>query len=239
MAIASHEPPSDDDIIAIGRDGLKDARKDNRGREDIQRRMRDIIREEQGGLGIRNPVIFHTVSRAKIESHDDLYKRFTAAADNFPAPWNERLRQYTVCIDNNPYRRPFLDIVDGAHIIKDNRSVNDAMLHEVAHLMQYAMPELDVYFQQYHRALGELRTEPLVQGSRGESTQWRRRVNGEPVYTYNYFGKVYGAAQKPLEVMPMSMQTLLGTDDGMFSKFIQRNEDLASLTLGLLLKYKP
>ena len=41
------------------------------------------------------------------------------------------------------------------------------------------------------------------------------------------------------EAMTMSFQALLGSEDELFFDFINEDRELASLTLGLLLKFRP
>ena len=115
----------------------------------------------------------------------------------------------------------------------------DTMLHELVHAIQLAISALNYYFLCHHLGLGELLTELLGPPYKANEYTQCRRVDGSKVYVRPYFGKVYGANNEPLEVMAMAFQALLGSDDDLFFDFINKDRELACLTLGLLLMFRP
>lgn len=113
-------------------------------------------------------------------------------------------------------------------------------VHEYAHRLQAAMPELDAYFTR----LWEDRT-------KGEDVQTMREMTGNSAYhvkevgkrdgfPHPYYGKMYGdeSNPRPLEMMSMTFESILG---GRIERYeqIAKHPDFLYFGLALLVRYKP
>lgn len=130
----------------------------------------------------------------------------------------------------------------------------DITIHEFAHRLQTAIPELDDYFTQLwlDRTKGE-QTRPLavIQKERGERVYYdKSEVGRKDSFANVYVGKNYGTDDnpKPAEVMTMTFQQLLGSnvitfEDGTTipdtKNYWQKDPELLYLALALLIRYKP
>lgn len=130
----------------------------------------------------------------------------------------------------------------------------DITIHEFAHRLQTAIPELDNYFTQLwlDRTKGE-QTRPLaiIQKERGERVYYdKSEVGRKDSFANVYVGKNYGTDDnpKPAEVMTMTFQQLLGSnmitfEDGTTmpdtKNYWQKDPELLYLGLALLLRYNP
>ncbi len=119
-------------------------------------------------------------------------------------------------------------------------------VHEFAHRLQHALPELDDVFQGLHRArtagdrLERLRDITGVAYSRDE-------VARKDKYMNPYQGKEYSWSKghEALEVMSMGMETVLGLDAGRpetianLRKMYEVDKEMVELVVGLLFGWKP
>lgn len=119
----------------------------------------------------------------------------------------------------------------------------DTAVHEYAHRLQSAMPELDNYFQSLHirRTQGEeLKKLSELTGAGYADTELAKRDR----YINPYFGKEYPAgkgytgAVGALEVMPMTYQALF-TNSVMLDGMIATDSELLALAISLLINYRP
>lgn len=130
----------------------------------------------------------------------------------------------------------------------------DITIHEFAHRLQTAIPELDDYFAQFwlDRTKGE-QTRPLavIQKERGEKAYYdKAEVGRKDNFANVYVGKNYGTDDnpQPKEVMTMTFQQLLGSnmitfEDGTVipdtKSYWQNDPEMLYLGLALLLRYEP
>lgn len=137
--------------------------------------------------------------------------------------------------------------------IIDNRAY-DITIHEFAHRLQTAIPELDAYFIQFwlDRTQGE-KTRPLatIQSERGERPSYHKsEVGRKDGFANVYVGKNYGTDNdpKPKEVMTMTFQHLLGSNVITFDSgttipdtknYWLKDPEMLYLGLALLLRYQP
>ena len=118
--------------------------------------------------------------------------------------------------------------------------IRSTVIHEFAHRLQTAMPELDELFVR----LWKERTE-------GETVQYLHKLlpdhgfNAKEIckkdhFPNPYYGKMYGSEANPLpkEMMTMTFEALLG---GQFKRYKELTEDpdLLYFGLALLVKYRP
>ena len=84
--------------------------------------------------------------------------------------------------------------------------------------------------------MGADRPAPPVRELTGDN-YGRKEFTREDEYMDAYFGKEYekGGA---LEVMVMSLQSVLGSNDEMFHRLLVEDRKMLELTLGLLLEYR-
>lgn len=121
-------------------------------------------------------------------------------------------------------------------ITLDNGRKNTA-IHEFAHRIQTAVPDLDNFFQEEHRTrtAGDPleRLKSLYPGSGYKYDEVTRKDK----YIHYYQGKDYSGSAK--EVVTMSYQFILGNNGADFARFMRDDPDLFDLSLGLLARYKP
>lgn len=145
--------------------------------------------------------------------------------------------------DDRPGRLPGFGVVrpvrGEGYIYTDNSHTAE---HEFAHRLQAALPQLDKFFQDEHKARTNgqplKRLRDLLPGSRASADE----VVREDHYYNPYQGREYrtgGAA----EVMTMTFQPLLG-EMGFWNalclkRILERDPDMVRLALGLLFHWKP
>lgn len=108
-------------------------------------------------------------------------------------------------------------------------------VHEFAHRVQAAMPQLDEVFQQLHRRRTAADpVEPLARFGRYDLGE-RTRKDG---YFTPYQGKEYknGGA---LEVMTMALEAMLGGRDDLLDRMLRVDREMVDLVTGLLYHFKP
>ena len=232
--------PTPTEAIAIGRKFLLNAcRHGGNNRCKTQQHLLYEIARRQGGLGFGGATRFLMDETGKPLPLDDrLSIRFYEAVANIPVSWNEYGRKIPLVLRTARDGRGCFQFKDGIAIISDGRRL-DTMLHEYIHFLQHIMSWLDEYFQNYHRSLDLLPAIQLPPPYKIGELAECLLADGSLAYVRPYFGKVYPPNNEPLEVMTMSFQALLGSNDRLFFKFIREDEELASLTLGLLLSFRP
>jgi hypothetical protein len=125
--------------------------------------------------------------------------------------------------------------------------VNDeaSAVHEYAHRLQSALPDLDGYFQELHQrrttgdALKRLSTLSDLNYRADEMTR-------EDNYVDPYFGKEYPPTNYSyhgragaLELMTMAFEIILSGNEDFFYKFYREDKELFNLAIGLLFHYAP
>ena len=148
---------------------------------------------------------------------------------------------YTISPDIQPGRRvqlpaPFGVVIaerNAGYIITNNSAITAA--HEFTHRLQSAMPELDALFQNMHRRRTRgnpfKRLRDLVPACHYGSDERTK----EDHYIDPYWGKEYDGGA--LEVMTMSMQTVIGGKD--FKKLYNKDREMFDFIVGLLFHWKP
>lgn len=132
------------------------------------------------------------------------------------------------------------------YVVLRSGDVGNAV-HEFAHRLQNALPELDKLFQELHlqRTGGEPleRLRDVVTGSRYASNEVTRKDK----YTNPYQGKEY-AAGGALEMMTMAFENVLGLSGAgwlrgyrlrVFSDFYTKDREMFDFVVGLLFHWKP
>lgn len=110
-------------------------------------------------------------------------------------------------------------------------------VHEFAHRIQAALPELDRLFQDLHRRRtsgDQLYSLARLTGHGYRADEYTREDN----YVDPYWGKEY-PGKGALEVMSMAYQSLLGGDWNMLKLVYTRDMEVVDLALGLLHHWKP
>nr|DAS24800.1 MAG TPA: minor capsid component [Caudoviricetes sp.] len=111
-------------------------------------------------------------------------------------------------------------------------------VHEFGHRLQYLMPEMDAFFARYW----ELRTKDDKFEKLAELFPGYYRpdeLTKKDAFPHPYWGKIYGSEDepKPLEMLTMSFQALLGGDQRYFD-LLHRDKDLFRLTLAILVRWR-
>lgn len=113
-------------------------------------------------------------------------------------------------------------------------------VHEFAHRLQAAMPELnDLFVRLWHeRTKGEA-AEPL-RVLTGNMRYGKNEIAKKDGFPDPYYGKMYGDESNPLpkEMMTMTFESLLGGNPARFAQLAD-NPDFFHFGLALLLRYKP
>lgn len=122
----------------------------------------------------------------------------------------------------------------------------DNALHEFAHRLQNAMPELDDYFQELHvrRTAGEA-IEKLKDITRNDAYADYEEARRD-AYISPYMGKEYKPSPRmytgragALEMMPMTFDGILGMNTDKFLRLLREDRELFDLAVGLLMHYDP
>ncbi len=123
-----------------------------------------------------------------------------------------------------------------------------AAVHELAHRFQFAMPELQQYFEELHirrtTDASGVRHDLAPLSDLAEGVGYGpREVTRRDRYIDPYAGKEYMRGKSwergPREVMPMTFQWLLGDRAGWLRRLLAEDPELAALGVGLLLHYRP
>ena len=133
-----------------------------------------------------------------------------------------------------------------------------AAVHEYAHRLQAALPELDDLFQQLHRRRVEgdpvRRLKDIIPGARYDDDELTR----EDKYVHPYQGKEYAKEVVPgdtnvppgaaSEVMTIALEYILGMKDKgwgakhtakKFSDMYTKDREMFDFTVGVLMYWKP
>jgi hypothetical protein len=118
-------------------------------------------------------------------------------------------------------------------------------VHEYAHRLQAAMPDLDDIFQQHFerrtvgQALQQLRAlDPM-------KSYAPREMARDDAFPNKYYGKVYSSAHQrrgragALETMTMSLEETLSGEPARLARLFVEDRETFHLTLGLLYRYAP
>lgn len=189
----------------------------------------------------------------------------TRAAAMFPASWIERANglgrlhvttargrahHYTLgaAYDGADARLQGFGVVrglkqgDGFLTARDLRSA----VHEFSHRLQYAMPDLDDFFQELHvrRTAGErlqsLRTLTGIRYSRREVARPDKYLNAYQGREYPAVaGESYLGRAGAKEVMTMAMEWVLGGNSAMLKRLADDDIEMLNLTVALLLHFDP
>lgn len=120
----------------------------------------------------------------------------------------------------------------------------DVAVHEFAHRLQHAIPELDDYFQQLHvrRTEGDALRKLKIYDERYGAHE----VAQEDGYVNPYTGRVYAGEEVEyagragaLEVMTMAYQYLFGESVEALQKALDGDAELIALAVALLHKFTP
>lgn len=182
------------------------------------------------------------IRRASTRYPDD----WTAAADAM-GPLNVKFGEARAFAwtapDARPVRLPGFGAVRPApgegYIFTDN---GHAAEHEFAHRLQAALPQLDKFFQDEHKARTNGQPLKRLRDLTGNPRTPVNEVVREDHYYHPYQGREYktgGAA----EVMSMALQPLLGEMDVWnalcLKRILERDPAMVRLALGLLFHWKP
>lgn len=178
----------------------------------------------------------------KTDAMGPLYVRASANARGF---------HYTANADMTKVRLPGfktqLNIKSGTGWIEVRSDNMGNAVHEYAHRLQSALPELDQLFQDLHRRRTNgdplERLKDLVPTSSYKSTEVTRKDG----YTSAYQGKEYAHSPKnpALEVMTMAFQSVLGVTQSdrrslaHFEEVYRKDREMFDFVVGLLRWWKP
>lgn len=174
--------------------------------------------------------LFPDVWTAAADKLGDLHARQSAKARGWA---------WTATADGR-VRLPGFGIVDvkaGEGWIEVNGTAPNAV-HEYAHRLQAALPDLDKLFQDLHRR--RTTGEPLrrLRDLRPTHNYKPHEVTREDQYLNPYQGKEYGD-RGALEVMPMAFQYVLGGRMDALSDTLTNDREMLNLVAGLLRYWAP
>jgi hypothetical protein len=153
---------------------------------------------------------------------------YWAAPANYPLGYSTRLTAYGSVY---PARGEGFILISGSDHGKQFRCA----VHEYGHRLQTALPALQEKFAELHRQrtqgnpLKKLRTLRPDDGYRADE------LTLEDHYIRPYWGKDYGG--EPLEVLTMSMQTVIAGDD--FYKLYNEDREMLDFIVGILFHWRP
>lgn len=224
-----------------------------------QKSFQEALFQELDRLGVKRG------RRAKIKNSGEGADLIAQASALYPASWVEQTdkkgdlqaffdtsRGFQVTLEEpGTHTLPIVGPIefkkgDGIIVADKHRTA----VHEFAHRIQNAIPQLDDYFQELHidRTFGDplIRLSKLLSDPRYRDDEKTR----EDDYITPYFGKeyppdplIYIGKTGALEVMTMSFEILLGDQDQVseweFFDFKDRDTHLFDFALGLLAHYDP
>lgn len=119
-------------------------------------------------------------------------------------------------------------------------------VHEYAHRLQHAIPELDEYFQALHgrRTASDplRRLRDLYPGygyAKDEVAREDKYINAYQGRIYSGAGHAYLGRHGALEVMTMAFEDVLGGSAARLEAMIQKDREMFNLVIGLLYHYVP
>jgi len=141
-------------------------------------------------------------------------------------------------------RNPTLQQGDG--LIKNNlsfgskRYIISTHIHEFAHRLQQAMPELDGHFARLwrERTAGETVQSMIAMTGNNQYEDYERGKRDD--FPSPYYGRMYGDENdpQPREMMSMTFEALLGGDPRKFAELAAK-PDFLHFGLALLVRYTP
>lgn len=156
--------------------------------------------------------------------------------------------QYSHSLSSKALLMPLEDfgyqtVYPGDGYIKLDGGGLDIAVHEYAHRLQFAMPELDRFFQQIHRR--RTQGEPLerLKDLLPDDRYDERELTRPDGYFHPYQGREY-TGNVASEVMTMAMQAILAADKdrqgySYFQAMYAKDREMFDLTLGLLFHWRP
>ena len=160
-----------------------------------------------------------------------------AAGKAYPAPWIDASNEFSVPLRTaNENGRGGFARKEGYDLVMVRDYPN--AVHELAHRLQYVMPDLDDYFQALHVKRTE--GDPLKPLRKLDKRYKVNEKTREDEYANPYMGKEYPNTPTragALELMPMTMEYLFFTPRTF--GWIANDEELFALALGLLFHYVP
>lgn len=178
-------------------------------------------------------------TEVKLPGRGEAAARIRAVSTWLPDDWtraSDKLGGLTATVSQRG-RSGYQRLHDGGgKLLMSARAADDVYLHELVHRIQHALPGLDQLFIDLHRsrtagdALRRLRDLQPWYGA--------NEVTREDGYFNPYQGKEYrvGTDGKgwPAEVLTMSMQALLGGNREMLAALLDKDAEMAHLTLAAL-----
>lgn len=236
-------PKTLDEFITVGRnrrESLPDASIDPEG-------FQSALLSSLAAVGISAP--------AKLATSGAAAKTVREASTRFPDSWTARAdtvgklsvrsagksRAWAYTADRHGAVRlhgfGVVNVAPGDGFISVRPGDLSVAVHEFAHRIQAALPQLDNFFQDMHkrRTAGDtLRSLARLTGHGYGANELTREDN----YVDPYWGKEY-PARGALEVMAMAFQSLLGGDWNMLKMVYTHDKEVVDLALGLLHHWKP
>lgn len=123
-------------------------------------------------------------------------------------------------------------------------------VHELAHRLQAALPDLDDIYQQLHERRTQGAAPKQLRTITGKSGYRIDEVTREDSYFHPYQGKVYNTrkGERALEMITMAMEAILGaamprasgvSPVKMLANVYTRDREMVDLTVGLLFHWRP
>lgn len=207
----------------------------------LQARIKSKLAIEAGRLGSKLDVVAGPSPAADAEAK--------SAAKLLPKAWVDALNASGALCVRTAMGRAWCfsamadDVKDGVRLAEGDAlmlaDLTDpgTTLHELTHAVQFALPEIDMLFQEIHSRRTEgaqqKRMIDLVPGTGYEPYE----VTREDKYVDPYWGREYGA-RGALEVMSMSMQSVLSTftyrRKNLLADLFERDRPMLEFILGVL-----
>lgn len=118
-------------------------------------------------------------------------------------------------------------------------------LHEYAHRLQHALPELDNFFQDLHhrrtagQPLKRLRDLTRAKYKAHEVTREDHYINPYQGRIYSYGNMEYKGKHGALEVLTMAFEDVLGNNPARLQRMVTHDREMFDLVMGLLHHYVP
>ena len=230
---------------------------------DISPAAADAMRRFQTGLlerlGRKRPIATPAVT---VQCTGKAKQAIDRASTRFPDDWTrladtmgrlhllysqERGGYFSFTADHKAVRVPgmgvFHEVRRGDAAIKTNLLA--AAEHEYAHRLQHALPELDRFFQEEHRARTAGESLKRLNDLQPKLNYQMHEVAREDNYYNPYQGREYDGDNPALEVMTMTFEPLLGEMDDRnwnakrLRDILLKDPDMVRLGLGLLFYWRP
>ena len=143
-----------------------------------------------------------------------------------------------------------LPVEYGAGYLMTQKGDIAVTVHEYAHRLQAALPELDKLFQDLHKSRTDGDPIKSLKSLQPNYGYRRDEVAREDKYIHPYQGKEYGRGAGALEMMSIAFQCVLGLptarklvkmDEALtdFGKFYKEDRAMFDFTVGLLFHWRP